>query len=102
MLAIIRRFHPLSKALLTGLVCLPVIACAGMRETDETFVAHAESVRILGFSIPGDDMARADELVPDDWVVVSVRSTPADWTSLVGFLGNLLGIHQTVISARKD
>ena len=88
------------------LVCLfahSLLACAGIRRTPDTFYVHAESVRVLGFAIPGDDAAAAwkllaEEEAPAGAVIKSVTSTPADWTSLVGALGNILWIHQTTIS----
>ena len=85
------------KLLLTASVTAICVGCSGMRKTDHAFHTHAESFRVLGYSIPGDDQARARELVPADAQIVSVRSTPADWTSLFGIIGNILWIHETEI-----
>lgn len=71
--------------------------CSGIRKSDNAFYTHAESFRVLGYSIPGDDQARARMLVPADAQIVSVRSTPADWTSVIGIIGNILWIHETEI-----
>jgi hypothetical protein len=73
-------------------------ACSGFRKTDKNFYSHAESIRLLGYSIPADDQIRARELVPADATITSVRTTPADWTSVLGILGNVLWIAQTEIS----
>lgn len=76
-------------------------ACSGIRQTNNTFSTHAESFRVLGFPIPEDDQAKARSLVPQSAEIVSVHTTPADWTSLVGVLGNLFWFHQTNISGTK-
>jgi hypothetical protein len=86
-----------TKLLLATTVLAICVGCSGMRKTDHAFYTHAESFRVLGYSIPGDDQARARVLVPGDAEITSVRSTPADWTSLLGILGNILWIHQTEI-----
>ncbi len=87
---------------------LPLIAlvgltasCSGLRETDSTFSAHAESFRILGFAIPGEDNAMALELVPEGATIETIHSAPADWTSLLGALNNILGFSYTEISGTK-
>ena len=77
------------------------IGCAGVRQTNSNFSAHAESFRILGYPIPSDDMAAAAALVPVGGTVTTVRSTPADWDSVFGFIGNLFGFNLTRISGTK-
>jgi len=77
------------------------IGCAGVRQTNSNFSAHAESFRIFGNAIPGDDMAAAAAQVPAGATVTSVSATPADWTSVLGVLGNVFGFHQTQISGTK-
>jgi len=76
-------------------------ACAGYRETNRTFSAHAESFRIIGIPIPHDDQLAAESLVPKGAKVTTVKSSPADWTSLLGFVNNLFGFSQTTISGLK-
>ena len=90
------------KKLCALAVCLTVITgCSGMRETNNQFSTHAESIRILGYAIPEDDQAAARALVPKGATITDVQSTPADWHSVVGFIGNLLWINQTVVSGTK-
>ena len=76
-------------------------SCAGLRETNDTFTAHAESFRIFGYSIPADDQAAAREQVPSGATITTVNSTPADWTSFWGVLGNIFWFHRTEISGTK-
>jgi hypothetical protein len=83
----------LSFVLLFGLS-----ACSGVRHSGKTFSVHAESIKILGYSIPGDDQARANELVPEGAKIETVTVSPADWTSVLGFIGNFLWIAQTNIT----
>ncbi len=80
------------------LIMLATSGCSGIRKTDSTFMTHAESIRIVGYSIPGNDQERAKELVPAGANIVTVQSTPADWTSVVGIIGNILWINATQIS----
>lgn len=77
------------------------IGCAGVRQTNTNFSAHAESFRIFGVVLPADDMAAAAAQVPAGATVTSVSSTPADWTSVLGAIGNVLGFHQTRIAGTK-
>lgn len=69
-----------------------------MRKTDKTFYVHAESFRMLGYSIPDNDQKRAFELVPPGATVKTVLSDPADWSSVLGIIGNVLWIHATQVS----
>ena len=80
---------------------LALSSCAGIRQTDNQFTAHAESFRIVGFSIPHDDQEAARKLVPNNATITSIHSTSADWTSISGFFGNLLWFHQTSVSGTK-
>ena len=90
-----------------ALACLGITAlllttgCSGLRESQNTFVAHGESFRILGFAIPEDDQQAALDQVPAGATITSVGATPADWTSVAGFFGNLFGFHQTSIGGVK-
>lgn len=87
------------KTLLTILAIVATLSgCSGMRSADGKFAAHAESIRILGYSIPDDDQKRAAELVPPAANVVTIESSPADWTSVVGIIGNIFWPHQTTIT----
>jgi hypothetical protein len=76
-------------------------ACAGIRQTNNQFSTHAESFRIIGIPIPHDDQEAARDLVPQGGKITDIHSTPADWTSFVGFFGNLIGFHRTSISGTK-
>jgi hypothetical protein len=89
------------KKLTLALLLASLTACAGMREGDDTFTAHAEAFNLVGFQIPHDDYEAALELVPEGAEVVTIRSTPADWSSLSGILNRLLGVSYTEISGTK-
>jgi hypothetical protein len=82
-------------------MALALSACAGIRQTNQQFTAHAESFRIFGLAIPRDDQAAARDLVPQGGKITDIYSTSADWTSVTGFFGNLLGFHETVVSGTK-
>lgn len=82
-----------------ALALLPLTAsCAGAKHNGTHHTVHAESFRILGITIPSDDAPRAWEMVPDGAEVTTVRSSPSDWSSLVGILSNLFGVTYTEIS----
>jgi len=89
------------------LACLGIAAlllttgCSGVRESQNTFVAHGESLRIFGFAIPEDDQQAALNRVPAGATITSVGASAADWTSFVGFFGNLFGFHGTSIGGVK-
>lgn len=76
--------------------------CSGMRQSNGTFVAHAEAIRIFGFPIPADDQQAALNEVPKGATITSVHASPADWTSLFGILGNIIGIHSTQVAGTTD
>jgi hypothetical protein len=78
-------------------------ACAGMSEdaNGTSFTTHAESFRIIGLSIPHDDKTAAMDLVPAGATITTISSTPADWTSFLGFLNNLIGFSWTSVSGVK-
>ncbi len=86
----------MKKLSILAVLCL-LSACAGVRTTNSTFVAHAESFRFFGIAIPEDDQAAAKKLVPAGAKIENVSSTPADWTSVWGGLWNILGFHFTTI-----
>jgi hypothetical protein len=90
----------IKNLLLLGTV-VALSACSGIRQTNNQFTAHAESFRIVGIAIPHDDQEAARQLVPQGANIASIHSTPADWTSLFGFFGKLLGFHSTSISGTK-
>ncbi len=91
----------MKKALIAGCAVLMLAGCAGVRESNGTFVAHAESFRLLGFAIPHDDQQAALNQVPAGGKIENVSSTPADWTSFYGFFGNLFWFHMTQIGGTK-
>lgn len=85
---------------LTALVCA---GCAGTRSAGGYYTVHAESLRLFGFAIPGDDPEAAAKLHAEKYpgsTVTANNSTPADWTSFWGVLGNIVGFHRTEISGQ--
>jgi len=60
--------------------------------------SHAESFNIVGISVPANDYEEAWSQVPEGATVHSVSSSPKDWTSVLGFLNNLMGFTTTQIS----
>lgn len=74
------------------------IGCSGMRTSESTFETHAESFRFFGYVIPEDDQARAKQLVPAGATIVNIDSSPADWDSVIGFIGNLFWFGSTDIT----
>ena len=83
----------MSAALFTG--------CAGIRETNNQFTTHAECMRVFGHPIPADDQVAAKNLVPRGANITNLQSSPADWTSVVGALGNIFSFNATTISGTK-
>jgi len=91
------------KFLLPALLFTVIVSagCAGTRSAEGHYTVHAESFRLFGFAIPGDDQAAAAKLHAETYpgsTITSSGSTAADWTSFWGVMGNLFGFHQTVIS----
>lgn len=89
------------KKLTLILALTSLASCAGMRQDDDTFSAHAESFNIVGLQLPGNDYEAAMDLVPEGAEIVTIRSTPSDWASLTGILNRLLGISYTEVSGTK-
>jgi hypothetical protein len=94
------------KSLAIGLcaAALTFASCTGMREANGHYTVHAESFRIFGFASPGDDQEAAAKLHAEKFpkgTVITQHSTPADWTSFWGVLGNIFGFHGTVISGKS-
>lgn len=90
------------KQIATLIVAVTILTgCSGIRQTNNQFTTHAECFRIVGIPIPADDQATARALVPKGATITDVQSTPADWTSFWGFLGNLIGFHVTTVSGTK-
>lgn len=87
--------------MLTVVALIGAAGCSGVRESNGTFVTHAEAFRIIGFAIPSDDQQAALDKVPAGGVITNVNSTAADWTSFWGFFGNLLGFSWTSIGGTK-
>ncbi len=87
------------------ILCVAALAgtagCSGIRQSDDAFSTHAESFRIVGFAIPADDQAAAMDLVPEGATVTNVSSSAADWTSFMGFFGNVMGFHCTSVGGTK-
>lgn len=91
----------MKKAVVTACAVLMLAGCSGVRESNGTFVAHAESFRIIGIAIPGDDQQAALDRVPPGAKIENVNSSAADWTSFWGFFGNLFGFNYTQIGGTK-
>jgi hypothetical protein len=93
----------MKKILLLTLTTTLLSSCAGIRETNNQFTTHAESFRFFGNVVPEDDQAAARALVPNgpNVKITSIHSTPADWTSVRGVIGNIIGLHSTTISGTK-
>jgi hypothetical protein len=91
---------------IVSLACLGLLVsagCSGMRQANGQFTVHAESFRIFGFAIPEDDQEVAAKLTAEKFpgaMQVTSYSTPADWTSFWGVLGNILSFHGTTISGK--
>jgi len=78
---------------------LDLAACSGLRTTENTYSAHAESFNIFFMQIPSDDtQKRAMELVPKGGEIKTVNSSPKDITSFIGFMNRLLGFDFTYIN----
>lgn len=94
------------RKILAPVACLGLVllaGCSGMRQANGQFTVHAESFRIFGFCIPEDDQMVAAKMAADKFPgaqQVTSYSTPADWTSFWGVLGNIFGFHSTVISGK--
>ena len=79
-------------------------SCSGFREANGHFTVHAESFRLFGFAIPACDQDVATKLAAEQFpgaTIITQGSTPADWTSLWGVLGNIMSFNCTVISGKK-
>ena len=95
-----KRFSLLSALLLTAMLST---SCVGSRTADGLYTVHAESLRLFGFAIPGDDQAAAAKYQAEKYpgsTVTESSSTPADWISFWGILGNIIGLHRTEISGQ--
>lgn len=95
------------RRLVLAVMCVGLISsvgCVGVRMTDQDATVHAESFRIFGFAIPSDDQAAARDCWNDkcgDYNEATTYSTAADWHSIVGIFGNIMGFHRTTISGTK-
>ena len=93
----------MKKLLLLPLAAALFTSCSGIRETDNQFTTHASCFRFIGNAIPEDDQSAARALVPNgpNVKITSIHSTPADWTSVRGIIGNVIGLHSTSVSGTK-
>lgn len=89
----------------TSVLCLAALTlagCSGMRQAEGQCTVHAESFRLFGFAIPHDDQAVAAKMAKEHLASQDTSmSTPADWTSFCGILGNIMGFHSTAISGKS-
>ena len=81
------------------LACLA--SCAGTRENGDHVTAHAEAFNIFTFPLMGNDYDAAWENVPTGADIISVTSTPRDWTSLQGIFAQIMGVSSTQITYAK-
>ncbi|MBL8726397.1 MAG: hypothetical protein JNK49_20300 [Planctomycetes bacterium] len=92
------------KSKFTPVACLAALAlasCSGMRSAEGQATVHAESFRFFGIAIPHDDQAKAAQMAKEHLASQDTSmSTPADWTSFCGILGNIMGFHSTAISGK--
>jgi hypothetical protein len=90
----------------TPVLCLALLAtagCTGMRQAEGQFTVHSTTLRLFGFPVFGDDQANAADMVKKNFPnaqQVTTMSSPADWTSFYGVLGNLFAFNCTVISGK--
>lgn len=90
---------------LVGMAMVASTACSGVRTTDQTYSAHAESFNILFLQIPGGDtQQRAMALVPEGGEIQTISSAPKDTSSLIGVINRIIGIDITFIngSTKKE
>ncbi|MFT4539022.1 MAG: hypothetical protein ACI835_001460 [Planctomycetota bacterium] len=89
----------MNKRLLLSLALIPLASgCVGVRSSGDQHTVHAEAFHLLGLTIPGDENPKAWAKVPEGAEVITVRSSPSDWTSVVGVLSNLFGFSSTEIT----
>ena len=87
-----------AKALLFPL--LLAASCSGIHAEDGIFTAHAETLVLFGWETMGDDFTAAHDEVKSapGLNIVSISSSPDDWSSFIGIMNNIIGIHCTQIS----
>jgi len=89
----------MKKLLVLSFLVIGLSGCSGIRQTDETFDAHAENVNVLFMQFPGGDtQERAMELAPENAEIVTIKSTVADTSSFLGVLNRIIGVDQTKIA----
>ncbi len=81
---------------------LSLTGCSGLTHKDDTFSAHAESMNILFFQIPGNTVERANKLVPEDAEIKTIQASPSDLTSFDGFTNRLIGVERVRISGKSN
>ena len=89
----------MQRKLICAIALLPLAtSCVGVRSTGDKHSVHAEAFRFLALTIPGDEQEKEWARVPEGAEVISARSSPSDWTSVVGVLSNLFGFSSTEIT----
>ena len=88
----------MSRLALVIVLLANLSACSGIRRSRDLYTVHAEAVRLFGYGFPYDDQERAQSLIPDGATVITVSSSPSDYTSITGLFGRFLGISSTEIS----
>ncbi len=93
----------MKSCLFPSLLLIPLFTgCVGVRQTDDTYTVHAETFHLVGLNIPGDDRDAAWAKVPEGAEVISVRSSPSDWHSILGVLNKLFGFSTTEITWKGE
>ncbi|QUM82001.1 tRNA modification GTPase [Moritella sp. 5] len=89
----------MKNLLVLSFLVISLSGCSGIRQTDETFDAHAENVNVLFMQFPGGDtQERAMELAPENAEIVTIKSTVSDTSSFLGVLNRIVGVDQTKIA----
>ena len=86
------------KALLFPL--LLAASCSGVHTHDGVFAAHAGTLTLFGWEVMGDDLEAAHAEVQEapGLNIVSISSSPDDWSSFQGILRILVWYQNTQIS----
>jgi hypothetical protein len=83
----------MNKHILLAASIIGLSACSGIRTTDNTYAAHAESFNLLFLQIPPRDAKkRALEMVPEGAEIVNLTTTPDDLTSFISVVNRIIGI----------
>lgn len=88
----------MKRIVISGLIAVSVLGCAGIQKNGNAFTTHAESFNIIGFQIPGDQYKTAYDLVPANGSIHTATSNPSDWSSVLGVINRIIGVSYTEVS----